>query len=227
MKQIMTLITAIVVSATMAYGQDQETTEKGRPSREGGSDFRQRMQERMKNGRQGSERPGGEGRAKGDRQGGRGREDVMERLLSNPEMREKLGISEEDAEEIKGELHDIKIETIELKSKMEKIGLEQAKEMTSKEPNKKRVFKLAKEAGSIRTEIGILKLKRMFLFRENVDPEKMQAMRGQLHERMRAGRGGQDGEGGSEKRRPGGQGSEKRRRRPDGGDKDRGATDEE
>ena len=73
-----------------------------------------------------------------------------------------------------------------------------------------------------------IQIKKMMLFRKSIDPEKMQAVREQLHERMRSlgqgGRSGEEREGGSDKRRPGG---DMRNRRPEGETRDRGDKDEE
>lgn len=224
MKHLLTLVTAIIVSATIAYGQDQERTDQRRPGREGGGDFRERMQERMKSGRGGQDRAGGDQHGKGG-----SREDMMERLLSNPEMLEKLGLSDEDAEKLKGELHKLKVEFIELKAEMEKLGLEQARAMTSREVDEDKLMDLVEDMGKLRTKMAKIQIRKMMLFRKNIDPEKMKAMREQLHERMRSrdqeGRGGQDREGGSDRRRPGG--DMRKRSRPDGESRDRGDRDEE
>jgi hypothetical protein len=209
MRYAVTVMTALIVTASMVCAEDTERRERPeRPAGGEGSEMRPRMERGQgeRGGQRGGERGGGE------RGGGRDRGEMMERMLSNPDIQEKLGLSAEQVEEIKEELHDMKLELIELKAKMDKIGLEQAKEMTSEEPNKKTVIKLARKAGGLRTEIAVLNLERMFLFRENVPAEKMAAIRGQMRERMqRRGKGGADSEGGNSGRRA--KGEEGRRRR--------------
>ena len=111
------------------------------------------------------------------------------------------------------------MEHIELKAEMEKLALEQARAMTSKDVDEDDLMDLVEEMGELRTEIAKIQIKKMMIFRNNIDPEKMAELRKGMHERMRGGR-----EGGSDKRRPGG---DTRKRRPEGEKRERGDKDEE
>jgi len=229
MKRTLTITAALLVAAGIVCAQEQGG-ERDRSERGGG----QGRDMGMRGSRMG-DRPGGGREAGGhgsfQRGGhpggeGHGREEMMERLLESPEVRERLGLSEEQVEKIKKELLDIKMEMVELKAEMEKVGLEQAKAMTSKEIDEDELMDLVEKAGKLRTKMAKLQIKKLVLFRKNIDPEKMQGMRDQLRERMRdrmkerdqdrdqdrdRDREGVGRQGGDSRRRPGMEGG---RRRP-------------
>ncbi len=206
--KLRTAITAVLVmTAAVAIAQERE----GGWQRDGDRAGRDR-------GQQGSDRagPGMQGRMN---EGGRGGQhgDMMERLLSNPEIREKLGLSEEQVAEIRKELQEIKEEMIDLQAEMQKIGLRQAEAMTSKEIDEKKLMKMVEEAGELRTEMAKLQIRKMILFRKHVDPEKMEQVRGQMKERMKE----------RFKDRMGDRGGDNGGRRPEGMGRDREGGDDQ
>jgi len=172
----------------MVFAQEMERSAKPGKRGERG-DARANMQERMQ------KHGAGEG---GERLGGR--EEMVERMLNNPEMREKLGISEENMQKIKEELKKMHEESSQLRAQMEKLGMEQAKAMTSKELDEGRLMSLVEELGKIRTERAKMQMRKMILLRKNIDPEKMDAIRKKAQERMRSREnksGSENGEGGN------------------------------
>lgn len=172
----------------MVFAQEMERSAKPGTRGERG-DARANMQERMK------KHGAGEG---GERRGGR--DEMVERMLNNPEMREKLGISEENMQKIKEELKKMHEESRQLRAQMEKLGMEQAKAMTSKELDEGRLMSLVEELGKIRTEMAKMQIRKMILLRKNIDPEKMDAIRQKAQERMRNRdnmTGTENGEGGN------------------------------
>ena len=90
---------------------------------------------------------------------------------------------------------EMKIEMIDIKAKMDKIGLEQAKEMREEEIDEGDIMDLVEEAGELRIEMAKLQMKKMILMRKHIDPEKMEAVRSQIRERMKKRGEGQRPEG--------------------------------
>ena len=181
----LTIAAAVTMAACLALAQ--EDMPNNQPERMPGRDGGERgmgMQGRM------MDRPGMDGMRGGHERGGpmgggqMGGGDMMEKLLSNPQMLEKLGLSEEAANQMKGELDKIDLEMIDLKAEMEKIGLKQASAMTAKEVDEDDLMEMVEEAGKIRTKMAKLQIRKMMLFRKNIDPEKMEQARTQLRERM-------------------------------------------
>lgn len=188
MKYSALIITAITLSGAIAFAQDAE--QPGRPGkRQTEGRDRANMQERMK-------KNGGPEGKEGDRRGGR--EEMIERMLDRPETREKLGISEADFEAIKSELDKLKTEDSRLKEKMQKLGLEQAKVMTSKELDEDKLMGLVEDIGRVRTDLAKARMRKMLIIRKHIDPEKMRAIRQKLQSRMRSRdnkSGAENGEG--------------------------------
>lgn len=176
MKYSAGIISILALSVSLAAAQEMEHSEKPGMRRKP-EDFRANMQERMK-------KHGGP--AGDDREHRGGREEMMERMLNNPEIMEKLGISEENARKIQEELKKIQEESHGLRTEMEKLGMEQAKAMTAKELDEGRLMSLVDELGRVRTELAKIQIRKMILLRQNIDPEKMEAIRARMQERMRS-----------------------------------------
>lgn len=221
MKYAISILTAIAVSASIACAQEAERSGKDSAGAERG-DVRQRMQDRMKSKREGGGemrggKPGMEagrerGEMRGEMRGGKpgmdgdgDRGEMFEHMLRNPEIREKLGLSEEDVEDIQKELYALKMKLIDLKAKMEKVGLEQAKAMTQKDVDEDKLMDLVEDAGKLRTEMAKLQIKKMVLFRKHIDPEKMEKIRGAMRERMQSRRQGEERPEGGMRERSGGE----------------------
>lgn len=224
MKRALTITAVLLIAAAMVMAQGKED---GRPM--GGEKGERGMG--MQGGR-GMGMQGGRGGERGGRGGERGgpggqHGDMMERMLSNPEIREKLGITDEQVAELKTDLQKMKEEMIDLQAEMQKVGLRQAEAMTAKDIDEGKLMDMVEDAGKLRTKMAKLQIKKMILFRKYVDPEKMEQVRGQLKERMRerfrermgdrGGEGGQrgPGEGDQEQRR---KKFEEMRRHRQGGD---------
>jgi hypothetical protein len=208
MKKKLATAVAVTMAACLAFAQEEPSA--NRPERRPGGEGGERgmgMQGRMMDrpgmeGMRGREHGGGMGG--GQMGGGPERGDMMERLLSNPQMLEKLGISEETANQMKSDLDKINLEMIDLKAAMEKIGLKQASAMTAKEVDEDALMDMVEEGGEIRTKMAKLQIRKMMIFRKNIDPEKMEQARNQLRERMQERFG--DGEGRMQERGMGGRG---------------------
>lgn len=174
MKRMLAGISILAAAVVAVCAQDDDMEMRG-PRREDGRS-RQKTQERAKEWRGGM--------VEQNMGGGQRREEMLERMLDNPEMREKLGISEEKAGQIKDQLHEMKTRSIELRAEMEKLGLEQAKAISAKELDRDRVMELVEKLGGVRTEFAKLQVEKMLVIRENMDPAKMEEIRGRIREHV-------------------------------------------
>ena len=209
-RKILTVAVIGTLAVTTAWAQmgddagwgDERPERKGYRGRGGG----------FGGGRFGKE---GEGRGQGRRPGmggpGGDRQPPMEmiiaKLLQNPEAREKLGLTEEQANAIKTGSEEIRNQMQELSEKMRTAAEEQVQLLQADTIDEEAVMAAVEKTGDIRTQIAKLRVQGMILVKSILTVEQIaktrEFMRNRMRERMRD-RGPRDGdrEGEGEGRRP-------------------------
>ena len=174
---VLCVMGALIVFPVMA--QD----ERGRGPREG------RAEER-------GGRPERRGPGRGDMQGGGkmkggGQTDAMlvARIVSNPTIAKKFGLSEEQITTLSEAMQQMRKEQIPLNAQMELAALEQAKLMTAKPIDEEAVMAAVEATGKIRTEIAKLQVKQLLLVNRTLTQEQIETIKERIREKMR-GRGG-------------------------------------
>lgn len=112
------------------------------------------------------------------------RGDMMIHALRNPEVAEKIGLSEEQCEKISRKIEKLEDKNLNLKYKMEKTSLKQARLMTAKELDEKALMDAVEELGKYRTQIAKQRITMMIFMRNTLTPEQTKNMRSVMRERM-------------------------------------------
>jgi Spy/CpxP family protein refolding chaperone len=120
------------------------------------------------------------------------REAMLVHTLSKPEVIKKLKLTEGQQAKLTAKLQQFEDSQLDLKYKMEKAAMKQARLMTAKELDEDAIMNVIDEMGQYRTQMAKERMSLMIFVRKNLEPEQLEKMRGIMHERMR-GRGKQHG----------------------------------
>lgn len=143
---------------------------------------------------------------KGTMGDGEMQEAMIVKALENPELVKKIGLSEETVATLKNKLFEIKKKEIKLRYEKELAGLEQAKLLTDKVPDEKKLMNAVETTGKIQIEIAKLGIQKVLLIQTSLSDEQRAKIRTIIRERMkdRMERAGKLSGGGSERPMMGG-----------------------
>ncbi len=122
------------------------------------------------------------------------RGDMMTHALKNPEMAEKIGLSEEQQQKITKKLEKIEDKNLDLKYKMEKASLKQARLMTAKELDEEALMAVVDELGKYRTQMAKQRIGMLVFMRKTLTDEQITNMRRVMHERVKERRNEHSGD---------------------------------
>jgi len=114
------------------------------------------------------------------------REDMMLNTLRNPQVAEKMGLSEEQRKKIEKKLEQLEDSHLDLKYKMEKAALKQARLMTAKKLDEEALMDVIEEMGGYRTKMAKQRIQLIIFMRETLTPEQIDTMRDMMRKRMKA-----------------------------------------
>lgn len=138
------------------------------------------------------------------------------RVLHNQELVEQLGLSDEQVTTLKEGMFALREKQIEIRSELEKAGLEQARLLTESAVDEEALMAAVEAAGQANTELAKLRMKQLLLVKTTLSAEQlatakelarehmetMRARRGEKRERgeagSRRGRGRKAGENDAE-----------------------------
>jgi Spy/CpxP family protein refolding chaperone len=129
----------------------------------------------------------GHNRGSGRRTGMPG-EDMMINALSSSIVAENIGLSEEQRKKIEKKIKQVEKSHQDLKKKMGKAALKQARLMTSKKLDEEALMDVVEETGRYRTQMAKQRIKLIIFMRETLTPAQIETMRGMMHKRMKARR---------------------------------------
>lgn len=127
--------------------------------------------------RGGYQREGRQGEHGGGRfnMGGRNRQGAMiGRIINNPEIAEKIGLTEEQIQALKSASSDVQKEMIRLRAEMEIAGMEQAQLITETDIDENAVMKAVEKTGEIRTKMAKLQVKQLLLVKKTLSSEQIE-----------------------------------------------------
>jgi len=111
-------------------------------------------------------------------QEGEGQQDaMMMRVLSNPKIAGKVGLSQEQVATLKKAFYDQKMKEIDLRASMEKAAMEQARLMMEETVDEDAVMKIVEKTGQIHTEMAKQKVQSMLLLKKTLKPEQVDKLR--------------------------------------------------
>lgn len=113
------------------------------------------------------------------------RESFLMRVLNNPELVGKIGLSEDQVAMLKDAFYDIRKQEIKFRAEQELAGLEQAKLITARKPDEKQIMKAVETAGKIEIEIAKLRIKKVLLVKTSLTPEQMAKVQNLLRDKIR------------------------------------------
>lgn len=114
---------------------------------------------------------------------------LVGRILDNSELREELGISEEQVQSLRANSYELRTEGVDLRAELEKAGMRQAHLMTEPEIDEDALMKAVEQAGEIRTALAKLRIRQLLLVKRTFTPEQMELARKRMREHVMKARG--------------------------------------
>jgi Spy/CpxP family protein refolding chaperone len=102
---------------------------------------------------------------------------LMGKILTNPKMAEKIGLSEDQINTLKSSAESMKKEQEELEKQLKNFGLEQAKLMTAKTVDEEALFSAIEKTGKIRTDLAKVRIKHTLLVKKTLTPEQLEKLK--------------------------------------------------
>ena len=176
MKVIPTTLSAVLVVLTISG----LALAQGAAPRDGrqGHDGSDRMQRGMNGGSHGA--------------GAGHMEMLFGRMAENPELREKLGITDEQIQALRNKSFEFRKKQVDLRAELEKAGMDQARLMMEDDPDEDAIMAAVEKAGATKTALAKLQVRQMLLVKKTLTPDQVAAIREIMHERMKKRPGGQD-----------------------------------
>jgi Spy/CpxP family protein refolding chaperone len=115
---------------------------------------------------------------------------MLERIVHSKAVAKKLGLDEAQVDTIRKALFDIKMEEVELRAKLEKAALNQARILMQDDVDEGALMESVEETGNVRTELAKLRIKPLLVIRETLTPEQLEQARTLLRQTMRQRKGG-------------------------------------
>ena len=183
------LIVSVIVAPALVFAQRPAShPRKESPDGRDRSAFHERIEQA---------REKREGTAHGERQqrpggGGPDAGALSERLISNPRVQERLGLSEEQRAKLRTEGEKLRAEQQRLNKALEDAALKQARILTGEAFSESELMQAVEETGRIRTELAKNRMQHMLLMRNVLTPDQTENMRKMIQERRREGERGRD-----------------------------------
>jgi len=112
------------------------------------------------------------------------RDDMMTHALRNPEIAEKIGLSEEQRDKISRRIEKMEDKNLDLKYKIEKAALKQARLMTTKDLDEEALMAVVDELGKYRTQQAKQRIGMLIFMRKTLTDEQATKMREIMRDRM-------------------------------------------
>jgi Spy/CpxP family protein refolding chaperone len=128
-------------------------------------------------------------RQRSTRSAHRRHQDGMGMGLRRPEVAAKVGLSESQRDAIETQMVMLEKQNRQLKQKMDKAAMHQAKLMTAETLDEAALMKAVETIGRLHTKRAKLRMKHLIFMRQTLTPEQTQVLRKLMRER-RAGPGG-------------------------------------
>lgn len=155
-------------------------------------------------------------------------EEFMEAIVGNRAAAKELGLSDEQVQEMRDQIHAGRIRMIDLRADLEKAAVEQARLLMQTPVNESELMSLVEKTGAIRTEMAKERIKHVVLLKNTLTPEQAEKARRLMSRHRERSREDTERERVSEEvRRHGSDESGNRRRSVEGERQERGDVDRE
>ena len=147
---------------------------------------------------------GREGRQGGPVMGpGGGEEAMVARVLSNPKVAEKLGLSQEQVKTLTEKLDAVRKEIATLQIDLEGVSMQQAHLLTTTQAvDEVAVMAAVEKTGEIRTKIAKLMIQQLLTVKKTLTPEQIEKARAMIRERFSGPKDQGEDVGAGQRRRP-------------------------
>ncbi len=149
------------------------------------------------------------GRRMGEHQDMRGKPrhapgEMLSHMLANPQMAERLGLSEEQSQTIRTAMEKTRGEMTELRTQLHEAAMEQGRILMEKDTDEAALMALIEKSGKIRTEIAKLAVRPLLVIKQTLTPEQMKQAHGLMKDRwkLRAAEGKREGKERGHRRGP-------------------------
>lgn len=145
------------------------------------------MRAGMHEGKRGlTNRPGAEGSMRGSGMALGGVSGILaERIVNDPEVTTKLGLSQEQVTTIKDKLFALKQSEVKLNADMELAAMEQAKLMTMDKVAEAEVLAAVEKVGNLRTQVAKIQAQKMLVLKQTLTADQMKKIKEVLKSRFK------------------------------------------
>ena len=122
---------------------------------------------------------------------------MLVHMLRVPQVVEAIGLDESEAAALKEGMFALREEQIEVRARLEKAGLEQARLLTEQDIDEDALMAAVEAAGEANTDLAKLSMRQILLVKKTLTPEQLEKAREVVSARMaerRARAGNRDGE---------------------------------
>ena len=121
--------------------------------------------------------------------GGEGlRVDMMiERIINNPDLVEKAGITDEQIKILTSAISEMKKERVKIQAELELASLDQADKLAQDTVDEKAIMKAIEKTGELQTQLAKLAVKQMLLVKKTLTPDQIKKIK-ELAREMRRNR---------------------------------------
>ncbi|MFC1497499.1 Spy/CpxP family protein refolding chaperone [Verrucomicrobiota bacterium] len=159
---------------------------------------------------------GQEGMRRGPHKGGPGRHIGMmiSKIISNPELAEKIGLTEEQIETLKTASVEHQKQLIDLRAEMEKAALYQAELMSAEDLDEDAIMEAIEKTGEIKTKMAKIQVQQLILVKKTLTDEQKAKIKELMQKRMKQHMQDRKREGGPGEKRGEGRESYRNRKPP-------------
>jgi hypothetical protein len=98
-------------------------------------------------------------------------------MIENPELVERLGLTEEQVSRLKNKGYELRREVVKLKAELELAAMEQARMLTAESVDKAALMAAVEKTGAIRTEIGKRRMLQVLLIKDTLNEDQLRQLR--------------------------------------------------
>jgi len=99
---------------------------------------------------------------------------LLERILKNPELADRVGLSEEQEKTLRDGFFDLGKQKIAKEAELKLAAMEQARILTESEIDETALMAAVEETGRVRTELAKLQMKKLLLMHRTLDDQQRQ-----------------------------------------------------
>ena len=125
-------------------------------------------------------------RGRPDRNPEKMKEALIGRILENPDLADRIGLSDEQKTALRDGYYALKKEKITKRAELELAAIEQARILTESEIDESALMTAVEETGRVRTELAKIQMKTLLLMHRTLDEEQRHRISEMAHQHMKS-----------------------------------------